>query len=524
MSKCKLKLTSVFLTIVLVLTLFPAYNSLAATRASGTCGSNLSWSLSDTGVLTISGSGNMTAWDNRDSVPWIEYRESIKSVVFSGSITSISNASFYGCKNLTSIRLPDSVTSIGGAAFQYCESLTSFIVPDNVTSLGTSTFEYCTSLKSITLSSKLTSIGQFCFGSCNSLTTVVVPDKVTKMWNYVFRDCTNLKTVTLPSGLTKLGYYAFENCNALTDIYYGGTRDKFIKFEGYSSINKSVNIHYGTSAPTFAITTHPSNYTGAVGSTASFKVTAQGSGLKYQWQTYSSGKWVNSSLSGYNTSTLSVPVIVSRNGYKFRCVVTDSNNRTIISNEATLSVTAPAALSITSQPTNYTGNIGSTATFKVTAQGTGLKYRWQTYSNGKWVNSSLTGYNTASLSVPIIASRNGYKFRCVITDAANRTATSNAVTLYAVVPTLSITSQPKDFSGTVGTTAVFRVTAQGFGLKYQWQTYKNGTWVNSSLPGYNTASLSVPVIASRNGYKFRCVVTDSNKKSVSSNAAVLRVI
>ena len=42
-----------------------------------------------------------------------------------------------------------------------------------------------------------------------------------------------------------------------------------------------------------AITTHPKNYTGAVGTKAVFKVVAQGTGLSYQLQYYSGGKWNN---------------------------------------------------------------------------------------------------------------------------------------------------------------------------------------------------------------------------------------
>ena len=138
----------------------------------------------------------------------------------------------------------------------------------------------------------------------------------------------------------------------------------------------------------------------------------------------------------------------------------------------------------------------------------------------------MPGYNTATLSVPVTASRNGYKFQCVITDSGNKTVTSKPATLKitAADTQLAITANPKNYSGPVGSTAKFKVVAQGTGLKYQWQTYKNGKWVNSSLPGYNTAVLSVPVIPSRNGYKFRCVVTDSKNDSLNSKSVTLKVV
>ena len=210
MSKCKLKLTSVFLTIVLVLTLFPAYNSFAATIDHGTCGNNVNWSLSDTGVLTISGSGNMTAWDNFTYVPWGEYRERIKSVVFSGSVTSISKGSFYGCKNLTSVNLPESLTYIGGSAFCQCESLTGIVIPNNVTLIdGSSAFEGCSSLKSITISSKLTRIPSYFVYGCTNLTSITIPNNVTSIGNRAFYNCSNLRSITLPAGLTGIGFLSW---------------------------------------------------------------------------------------------------------------------------------------------------------------------------------------------------------------------------------------------------------------------------------------------------------------------------
>ena len=39
---------------------------------------------------------------------------------------------FYGCKSLTSVKLPDSLTSIGDYAFRNCENLESVKMPDDV--------------------------------------------------------------------------------------------------------------------------------------------------------------------------------------------------------------------------------------------------------------------------------------------------------------------------------------------------------------------------------------------------------
>ena len=65
---------------------------------SGKCGDNLTWSLdTDTGVLTISGTGYMYNWNYYGDVPWFSNRSSIKTVVIGDSVTSIGACAFYNC-------------------------------------------------------------------------------------------------------------------------------------------------------------------------------------------------------------------------------------------------------------------------------------------------------------------------------------------------------------------------------------------------------------------------------------------
>ena len=268
------------------------------------------------------------------------------------------------------------------------------------------------------------------------------------------------------------------------------------------------------------ITAQPQSVSQNVGTTAKFTVAATGAGLTYQWQyrTSSTAAWKNSTLTGCKTATMSVPVTAARNKYQYRCVITDANGAVVNSNAATLTVKTK----ITAQPTNQSGYVGGTAKFTVTATGAGLKYKWQFSADGKtWKDSTLTGYNTATMSVPITAARNGYQYRCKVSSVNGAVLTSSAAKL--TVKT-KITAQPKSVTQAVGTTAKFTVTATGAGLKYQWQFSADGTtWKNSTLAGYNTAAMSVPVTAARNGYQYRCVITNANGAKTTSSAAKLTV-
>lgn len=68
----KKRILSLVLAVVLALCLLPA-TAYAATTASGACGKNLTWSLSSTGTLTISGKGAMAEYSN-GNMPWIAYK------------------------------------------------------------------------------------------------------------------------------------------------------------------------------------------------------------------------------------------------------------------------------------------------------------------------------------------------------------------------------------------------------------------------------------------------------------------
>lgn len=88
---------------------------------------------------------------------------------------------------------------------------------------------------------------------------------------------------------------------------------------------------------------------------------------------------------------------------------------------------------------------------------------------------------------------------------------------------VTITSNPSSQTVSVGVLAHFSVSASGYSLSYQWQVYKNGSWSNSSASSATNRTLAIEGATSRNGFKYRCIVTSSNGKSATSGAATLTV-
>ena len=220
----KKQVLSVFFALCLIFTLLPV--SALADTTSNKCGDNLTWALSYSGTLTISGTGAMNSYSsskNTDgdyvtTAPWGKYYRLINRVVIGNGVTNIGGSAFQGCSSLTSVTIPDTVTWVDWFAFQDCIGLTSVTLPDSVTSIGWSAFQGCIGLTSVTLPDCITGIGDWVFCNCSSLTSITIPETVTSIGYKSFEGCNSLTSVTIPDNVTSIGSCAFDGCSGLTSV------------------------------------------------------------------------------------------------------------------------------------------------------------------------------------------------------------------------------------------------------------------------------------------------------------------
>lgn len=97
----------------------------AAVIFGGTTG-ELTWTLTEDGVLTITGEGPMP--DYRDggtseTPPWYPHVNRISSLTIGEGVTRIGDYAFMLCSFVTEVVIPESVTSMGDWAFHDCSSL-----------------------------------------------------------------------------------------------------------------------------------------------------------------------------------------------------------------------------------------------------------------------------------------------------------------------------------------------------------------------------------------------------------------
>ena len=270
------------------------------------CGDNLTWTLDESGTLTISGTGDM--WDFIGyEAPW---GSRIQSVVIEDGVTGIGGYAFFGCFDMTGISIPESVTHIGSCAFSGCRNLTQVTlpsgltciedgafsscglnrvtIPEGVTSIGNLAFAYgnlavvdfpstltsigeCAfydcdiwslripegvteigdnaftanyNLNTVIFPTSLTTIGSGAFTNCHALTRIEIPEGVTGIGSSAFYRCLGLRSVTIPASVTSIGAWAFTNCESLTEIRFGGTMAAWEAMHGSGAIDPySVTVH-----------------------------------------------------------------------------------------------------------------------------------------------------------------------------------------------------------------------------------------------------------------------------------------
>ena len=275
-----------------------------------------------------------------------------------------------------------------------------------------------------------------------------------------------------------------------------------------------------TSGETAAITAQPQSVTVNSGETAVFSVATTGEVVSYKWQYKKLHVWFDTTMTGYNTDTLTVAATGARNGYDYRCIVTFADGTKIISDAADMAV--ETVINITNQPNDQLTALGFKGQFTVAAEGEGLKYTWEYKrpEGERWIETGMEGATKPTVYIETTTARDGYQYRCKITDESGKVVYSDPATLTV----LSFTKHPADARTFAGANVNFTVETNEAPLKYQWQYSKDGNkWYDTTMPGYNTATLTVAATNARDGYQYRCVITGAKSSTVTSKVATLNV-
>ncbi len=162
-------------------------------------------------------------------------------------VTTIGEAAFSNCSNLTGITIPNSITTIDEWAFSCCSILTDITIGNNVTTIGTGAFFDCNNLTTISIPNSVTSIGNNAFYNCSNLqyntydnalylgnnktlyhalieatdmaiTSCAIHENTKVIAGGAFSTCGNLQTITIPNGVSTIGEWTFAQSGLATII------------------------------------------------------------------------------------------------------------------------------------------------------------------------------------------------------------------------------------------------------------------------------------------------------------------
>src|SRR5207245_4392789 len=122
------------------------------------------------------------------------------------------------------------------------------------------------------------------------------------------------------------------------------------------TVNQNVSVSSG-----------PVSLTNCPGTSASFSVSATGTGLSYQWYK------ATSPMNGQTSSSLVLNTLSGSDAGNYSVVVSGVCGNPV-TNSASLTVNQ--SLAVSSTPTSVTNCPGTSASFSVSATGTGLSYQW----------------------------------------------------------------------------------------------------------------------------------------------------
>lgn len=224
--------------------------------AEGTI-SGLNWSLARSGVLTISGSGELPELANDGtSVPWKKHSDIIIEVVIKSGVTGVGSGAFTGCTALKKVSISDTVKKLDLNAFSGCTALEAFAVedgneayasadgvlfnagktrliscpvgktgaytvPETVTEIEKSAFT-ASGVESVSMSDAVNAVGEGAFSNCSKLKSVVLPKGLKELKKSLFSGCSALEAISIPDSVKTLGEGVFSGCAALKEVKIPG--------------------------------------------------------------------------------------------------------------------------------------------------------------------------------------------------------------------------------------------------------------------------------------------------------------
>ena len=215
---------------------------------------------------------------------------------------------------------------------------------------------------------------------------------------------------------------------------------------------------------------------------------------------------------------------------KYRCKI-DAVGASVSAYTNAVDLTVLRTFSITSQPANVTANEGATASFTVAASGSSgtPTYQWERSDDGGNNYTTVAGATSATYTTPTLtfAADNNDRYRSIVSLVGSAAPITSTFALLTILRVISIQTQPQNQGVIEGNTATFNIVASITSdvITYQWQKSTDGGVNWSNINGANAGSYTSPatVYPTTPSEQYRCILSNPNATTVTSNAATLTV-
>lgn len=232
------KLYAHFSRIFCLLAVLAALTLTAFAVETGTCGANLTYTLdTETGVLTVSGTGAMPDYYAATPAPWSDYASYVRTVNIGEGVTRVGNMAFDGCTKLKSLSLPSTLTAMG-ASLPFESPLYQSMADGEVCIDGWLIGYKGTRPTRLSVSEGIIGIADNVF-AFDAVETAVLPKSLQYIGRYVFFFCQSLTDVTVLNPQcnieSSMAYLPFPQSTVLHG-YRGSTAEAYASMFGNSFV------------------------------------------------------------------------------------------------------------------------------------------------------------------------------------------------------------------------------------------------------------------------------------------------
>lgn len=212
----------------------------SATEWSGSCGAQVTWSLSTAdSTLRLYGSGPMTDYNTDTRPPWYPYRHYIAHMTMTPAITTVGTYAFADLNVMRSAVIADSVWIVKEWSFYYCTRLPEITIPNRTETIEQYGFAYCYQLSHCTLGNRLRLIDRYAFRS-TLLTYVHFPNSLERINAYAF-SYTQPDTIAIPASVQYIDRSVWWYCSNIDTIWVEAGNSHYDSRNGCSAINETAS-------------------------------------------------------------------------------------------------------------------------------------------------------------------------------------------------------------------------------------------------------------------------------------------